>query len=109
MWVVLRRGRGRRGEGCGGAGSAGSDADAAGRGGVVAVAVVPRGGVAGRAVHLHVLAQRGGVRVRLVAAVYAAVVRLVGGVHVRVLLPVRRVREPAVAARILAFERFFSW
>lgn len=82
MWVVLRRRRRRRGQGRSRAGGACSHADTAGGRGVIAVAVVPRGGVAGRAVHLHVLAQRRGVRVRLVAAVHAAVVRLVRRVHV---------------------------
>lgn len=100
--------RWRRGEGGDGAGGSRGDADAAGGGGVVAVAVVARRGVAGGAVHLHVLAQRGGVRVGLVAAVHAAVVRLVGGVHVRVFLPIRRVGEPSVAAGVLAFERLFA-
>lgn len=75
VWVVERRGRGRRRRG--GAGGARCHADAARRRGVVSVAVVPRGRVARRAVHLHVLAQRRRVRVRLVAAVHAAVVRLV--------------------------------
>lgn len=98
--VVRRRG--------GGAGGAGGHAHAAGGRGVVAVAVVARRRVAGRAVHLHVLAQRRRVRVRLVAARHAAVVRLVGRVHVRVLLPVGGVGEAPVAARVLALERLLA-
>ena len=86
------------------------------RRGRVAVAVVVRivgivtGPVGRRAlpVHLHVLPQRGRVRVRFVAAAHLAVVRLVRRVHVRVLLPVRTVGEAAVATVEFAFERLFT-
>lgn len=54
--------------------------------------------------HLHVLAQRGRVRVGLFAAVDAANVRLVGGVHVHVLLAIRAVGEASIALRELALE-----
>ena len=54
--------------------------------------------------HLDVFAQRRRVRVALVAAVDAAVERLVGRVHVRVLLAVRAVREATIAAAELAHE-----
>ena len=60
------------------------------------------------AVHLHVLPQGARVRVGLVAAAHFAVVRLVAGVHVRVLLPVAAVGEFSVAALKLALERFLS-
>lgn len=100
----LRRGR----YWCRGAGRSSRDADAARGGRVVSVAVVPRRRVAGRAVHLHVLPERGRVGVGLVAAVHAAIVGLVRRVHVGVLLPVRRVGEPAVAACVLALEGLFS-
>lgn len=83
----------------------------------VAVAVVVRivrvvAGPVGRralAVHLHVLAQRRRVRVRLVAAAHFAVVRLIRRVHVRVLLPVGTVGEPPVAAVEFAFERLLAY
>lgn len=60
------------------------------------------------AVHFHVLSQGARVRVALVAAADLAVVRLVRGVHVRVLLAVRAVGEPPVAALELAFERLLA-
>lgn len=75
MRVMVRRGRGRRWRD--GAGGARRHAHAACRGGVVAIAVVARGRVSRRAVHLHVLAQRRRMRVRLVAAMHTAVVRFV--------------------------------
>lgn len=67
------------------------------------------GGRRGLAVHLHVLPQRAGVRVGLVAAADFAVVRLVAGVDVGVLLPVAAVGEFSVAAVELALERFLSF
>ena len=84
--------------------------DAPGRGGVglFAVAVVVGRRPARAAVHLHVLPQRRRVGVGFVAAGDAAVVGLVGGVHVRVLLPVRGVGEAPVAALVLALEGFFA-
>lgn len=63
----------------------------------------------GLAVHLHVLPQRAGVRVGLVAAAHLAVVRLVAGVDVRVLLPVAAVGEFPVAAVELALERLLPF
>ena len=48
-------------------------------------------------------------RVRLVAALDLAVVRFIRGVDVRVLLAVRAVGEAAVAALVLALERFLPW
>lgn len=60
------------------------------------------------AVHLHMLAQRTGMRVALVAATNAAVVRFVGRMNVRVLLAVRRVGEASVAAVELALEGFLA-
>lgn len=47
-------------------------------------------------------------RVRLVAAAHFAVVRLVGRVHVRVLLAVGTVGETSVAAVEFALERLFT-
>jgi len=47
--------------------------------------------------------------VRLVAARYPTVVRLVRSVYVRVLFPVRTVGEPTVASFVLAFERFLAY
>lgn len=54
------------------------------------------------------LAQRTGVRVALVAAANAAVVRFVGRMDVRVLFAVRRVGETSVTAVELALERFLA-
>lgn len=90
---------------------AGGDGDAARRRGVglLAVAVVVGRRSAGAAVHLHVLPEARGVGVGLVAAGDAAVVRLVGGVDVGVLLPVRGVREATITAFVLALERFLAW
>ena len=83
-------------------------ATAAGGGGGVSVDVGGREeadvGVAECVVHLHVLAQRGRMRVALVAAVDAAKVGLVGRVHVHVLLAVRAVGKAAIAALELALE-----
>ena len=53
-------------------------------------------------------AERGRVRVALVAAVYAAEVGLVGGVDVHVLLAVGAVRESSIAALEFALKRFFT-
>ena len=64
--------------------------------------------VVSAAVRLDVLAQRRRVRVGLVAAGVAAVVRLVGRVHVRVLLAVRAVGEATLAADELASERLLA-
>lgn len=47
-------------------------------------------------------------RIRLVAPAHLAVVRLVGRVHVRVFLPIRRVGEATVAAFVLAAERLLT-
>jgi len=49
------------------------------------------------------------VRVRLVAPLDPAVVRLVRRVHVTVLLAVARVGEPAIAALELAGKGLFTW
>lgn len=54
--------------------------------------------------HLHVLTQRAGVRVALVAAAHFARVWLVARVHVRVLLAVAAVGEAPLAALELAPE-----
>ena len=59
-------------------------------------------------VHLHVLAQRGRVRVRLVAGAHATQVGLVTRVHVHVLLAVGAVGEAAVAGGELAAERLLA-
>lgn len=53
------------------------------------------------------LPQGTGMGVGLVAAGYATVVRLVGGMHVRMLFPVRRIREPSITAFVFTFEGFF--
>lgn len=47
-------------------------------------------------------------RVGLITAVDATVVGLVRGVHMRVLLAVRRVGETAIAALVFALERFLA-
>lgn len=90
---------------------AGRHGDAARRRGVrlLAVAVVVGRRPARAPVHLHVLPEGGGVGVGLVAPRHPAVVGLVGGVDVRVLLPVRGVGEAPVAALVLALERFLAW
>lgn len=74
------------------------------------VRIVAGGSVRRRAlaVHLHVLAQGGRVRVRLVASAHLAIVRLVRGVHVRMLLAIRTIGESPVASVEFAFERFLS-
>lgn len=59
--------------------------------------------------HFHVLAQRARVRVGLVTAAYFAVVRLVTGVHVRVLLPVAAICKFSVTAVKLTLERLLPW
>lgn len=59
--------------------------------------------------YLHVLPEGTGMSVRLVAARYPTVVRLVRSVYVRVLFPVRTVGEPTVASFVLAFERFLAY
>jgi hypothetical protein len=56
-----------------------------------------------------VLAQWARMRVGLVAAVDAAVVGLVGGVHVHVLFAVGAVGEPAVAALEFALKRLLAF
>ena len=61
------------------------------------------------AVDLHVLPEGGRVGVGLVAAPHLAVVRLVRGVHVRVLLPITRVCKPTIAAVKLTLEWFLTW
>lgn len=58
--------------------------------------------------YLHVLAEGAGVGVGLVAAVHSAEVGLIRGVHVRVLLPVRAVGEPPLAALKLAPKRLLT-
>ena len=60
-------------------------------------------------VHADVLAQRGRVRVALVAAFVLAEVGLVGRVNVHMLLAVGAVGEASIAAVELAFERLFAW
>lgn len=87
----------------------------------IAIAVVARARTVGRdvlavgharrqwlLVHLHVLAQRTGMGVALVAVLHLAIVRLVARVHMRVLLPVRTVCKPSITAIVFALERFFS-
>ena len=59
--------------------------------------------------HFHVFAERGRVRVALVAAIYAAEVGLVGGVDVHVLFAVGAVRESSIAALEFALKRFFTY
>lgn len=59
--------------------------------------------------HLHVLTQRAGVRVALVAAAHFARVGLVTRVHVRVLLAVAAVGEAPLAALELAPEGLLPW
>jgi hypothetical protein len=56
-----------------------------------------------------VFPEGGGVGVGLVTAAHLAVVRLVAGVHVRVLFPVARVGKPTVATIVLALERLLTW
>jgi hypothetical protein len=75
---------------------------------LLAVAVVMRGCAPRGTVDLHVLPQRRGVGVGLVAARHPAVVRLVGGVDVGVLLPVRGVGEAPVATLVFALERLLA-
>ena len=53
--------------------------------------------------------ERAGMCVRLITSDYLAVVRFVTCVHVRMLFPVGRVGETALASNMLTFERFFSW
>jgi len=55
-----------------------------------------------------VLAQRGGVRVGLITAIDPTVVGLIRRVHVGVLLPIRGVGEPPIAALVLALERLLA-
>lgn len=55
------------------------------------------------------LAQRRRMCVALIAASDFAVVRLITGVNMRVLLPVRTVGEPAIAALEFALEWFFAY
>ena len=59
--------------------------------------------------YLHMLAQRAGMGVGLVAAGDSTIVRLVGRVDVTVLLAIAAVREPPLAAGVLALERFLAW
>lgn len=61
------------------------------------------------AVYFHVFAQGARVCVGLVAASHFAVVRLVAGVHVRVLLPVAAVGEASITAIKLALEWFLAY
>lgn len=99
-------GRCRRG-GDGGGGAVGGVAAVGARALRVGVVVVVRQG--GRlAVHLHVLAQRAGVGVALVATFDLTVVGLVARVHVRVFLAVGAVGEPPVTALELALKRLFT-
>ena len=58
--------------------------------------------------HANVLAQRGRMRVALVACPVAAKVGLVVGMHVHVLLAVGAVGETAVAAVKLASKRLLT-
>lgn len=55
------------------------------------------------------LAQRAGMGVGLVTAGNPTIVRLVRRVDVTVLLAVAAVREPPLAAGVLALERLLSW
>lgn len=59
--------------------------------------------------YLHMFAQRARMGIRLVAAGNSTIVRLVGRVDVTVLLAVAAVREPPLAARVFALERFLAW
>ena len=80
-----------------------------GRGGAGGVlALVSKEPLGLLAVDLEVFPEGGGMCVGLVAASDPAVVRLVGGVHVHVLLPVAGVGEPPVAALDLALKRFLT-
>ena len=81
-----------------------------GRGGARGVlALVSKEPLGLLAVDLEVFPEGGGVCVRLVAALHPTRVRLVGGVHVHVLLPVAGVGEPPVAALDLALKRLLAW
>ena len=80
-----------------------------GRGGARGVlALVSKEPLGLLAVDLEVFPERGGVRVGLVAALHPTRVRLVGGVHVHVLLPVAGVGEPPVTTLDLALKRFLT-
>lgn len=59
--------------------------------------------------HLHVLTQRAGVRVALVAAAHLARVWFVARVHVRMLLAVAAVGEAPLTALELAPEGLLPW
>lgn len=59
--------------------------------------------------HLHMFSQGARVRVRLIAASHFAIVRLVAGVHVRVLFSVAAVRESSIASFKFAFKRLFTY
>lgn len=59
--------------------------------------------------HLHVFAQGARVCVGLITAAHFAVVRLVTGVHMRVLLPVAAVGEASITAVKLALEWLFAY
>ena len=65
------------------------------------------GGRRERGDYLHVLAQRAGVRVGLVA--HLAKIRLVARMHVHVLLAVAAVGKASVAALELALEGLLPW
>ena len=59
--------------------------------------------------YFHMLAQRARVGIGLITAGNSTIVRLVGRVDVTVLLAVAAVREPPLAARVFALERFLAW
>lgn len=63
----------------------------------------------GLAVYLHVLSQGARMRVRLVAASDFTVIRLVAGVHMRMLLPVAAVGELPVATIKFALKWFLPY
>ena len=75
----------------------------------VAVLAVPGAPDGVLAMNLHVLPEAGRVGVGLVASPHLAVVRLVRGVHVRVLLSVARVGKASITSVKLALERFLTW
>lgn len=58
--------------------------------------------------HLHVFAQGARVCVGFVTAAHFAVIRLVAGVHVRMLLPVTAVGEASITSVKLALEWLFA-
>ena len=59
--------------------------------------------------HAHVLTQRTRMRVTLIAAFYATIIRLVVLMNVHVLLAIGTVRKSAIASLILTFKRLLAY